>query len=280
MRLTVLGSGGAFVTPRPGCACRACAAARAAGGRHRRGGPCLYVHDAHALVDTPEDVVPLLDRAGVDRVDHLLLTHWHPDHTAGFRVVEALTWDLATGGARRTIEVWLGRATLDRHAPSWRYFERRGYCRLNVVEPGTDLPLGPLTARTFAYAPDGFLTGFLLSDGGARVLLALDETKGLAAALPEWARRPDLLIAECGFFDHDPDGGTIVPPFWPMRRTEASWEADTLPLVRAVGARRSLLVHLMGCLTGRTPDELDALAASLPELHLAFAHDGLTVVAP
>src|SRR5438309_2263514 len=124
MRLTILGSGGALVTPRPTCGCRTCAAARAAGGRHRRGGPCLFVHDAYALVDAPEDVLPLIDRAGIDRVDHLLLSHWHPDHAAGFRVVEALSWDLATGGARQTIQVWLARPTLDTWESNWRYFER------------------------------------------------------------------------------------------------------------------------------------------------------------
>src|SRR5207249_1829803 len=84
------------------------------------------------------------------------------DHTAGFRVVEQLTWELARGGPNRRIDVWLNRATLERRASDWAYFERRGYCRLNMVEPGQELRLGPLTARAFAYAPDQFLTGFLL----------------------------------------------------------------------------------------------------------------------
>ena len=277
MRLTILGSGGAFVTPRLGCQCRGCVAAREHAGRHRRGGPCLFIHDGHVLVDTPEDVTPLLDRAGIDRVDHVLLTHWHPDHTAGFRVVEALAWDLATGGARQTIEVWLNRATLDRLGTHWQYFQRRGYCRLNVIEPDSTIPLGPLVARPFDYAPDGFLTGFLLSDGSRRVLLALDETKGLADALPGWARHPDLLVAECGFFDAEPDGGTIVPAHWRMRQTEASFEADTVPLIQAVGARRTLLVHLMACFTRRTPEELDAVAAALPVENVAFGYDGMEI---
>ena len=34
---------------------------------------------------------PLLARAGIGRVDHLFVTHWHPDHCAGLRVVETLS---------------------------------------------------------------------------------------------------------------------------------------------------------------------------------------------
>jgi phosphoribosyl 1,2-cyclic phosphate phosphodiesterase len=273
VRLTVLGSGGALVTPRPACRCRVCADARG-NPAHARGGPSLYVHEGHVLLDAPEDILPMLTRAGIDRVDHLLLSHWHPDHTAGFRVVEQLTWELALGGPARRIDVWLNRDTLERRAGDWAYFERRGYCRLNVVEPEQELRLGPLTARVFAYAPDQILTGFLLSDGRARVLLAVDETKGLIDHLPAWAIAPDLLVAECGFFDRDAEGGRLVPERWPMRRTEAGFEADTRPLLRAVRAGQTLLVHLNGCLVGRTPLELADLEA---ELGARFAVDGLTI---
>jgi phosphoribosyl 1,2-cyclic phosphate phosphodiesterase len=273
MRLTVLGSGGALVTPRPACGCRVCADARARP-EHARGGPSLYVHEGRVLVDAPEDILPLLNRAAIGEVDHLLITHWHPDHTAGFRVVEQLTWELALGGPRRRVEVWLNRATLDRRAADWAYFERRGYCRLNVVEDGQQIGLGALTARALAYAPDGFLTGFLLSDGRARVLLALDETKGLAEHLPVWASQPDLLVAECGFFERDAEGGVLVPASWPMRRTEASFDGDTRALVRAARARQTLLVHLNGCLVGYTPPELEALESALGA---RFARDGMDV---
>ena len=51
---------------------------------------------------------------------------------------------------------------------SWQYFERRGYCRLNVVEPGTRLELGGISATWFNYGPSGFLSGFLLAEGTAR----------------------------------------------------------------------------------------------------------------
>lgn len=278
MRITILGSGGALVTPRPSCPCRVCTAARREGGRHLRGGPALFVHDANLLVDTTEDVTPLLNRGGVERVDHIFLTHWHPDHTAGFRVVEQLNFDLATHGARHRTEVWMNTATAARLGDEWRYFEGRGYCHLNVVEPGTRLDLGGLSATWFAYAPDGFLSGFLLDDGTTRVLLALDETKDLAAlvAADPALQGCDLLIAECGWFERDPDGELLVGPESPMRVTEGGFEHDTLPLIAAARAKRTILVHFMD-IHGRTPEEFDALGATLAPLDVQFGYDGMVV---
>jgi phosphoribosyl 1,2-cyclic phosphate phosphodiesterase len=278
MRLSILGSGGPLSIPRPGCHCRICAAARRDGGRSWRGGPCVFVHDANLLIDATEDVVPLLNRAGIDRVDHLFLTHWHPDHTAGFRVVEQLSLDLAHPGSRRCIPVWMNAATAARLASGWRFFESVGYCRLNVVEPGTRLDLGGISASWFNYAPDGFLSGFLLDDGHARALLTLDETKDLAplvAADPS-LQGCDLLLAECGWFERDPEGRVLIPESSRLRVEEAGFERDTLPLLAAARAKRNVLTHLMD-LHGRTPAEFDAFAKTFAPLDVQFAHDGLTL---
>jgi phosphoribosyl 1,2-cyclic phosphate phosphodiesterase len=238
----------------------------------------MYVHDARLLIDATEDVIPLLNRAGVEQVDHLFLTHWHPDHTGGFRAVEQLSYDLERVGPGHRIEVWLNQATASRLAGGWRFFESVGYCRLNVVAPGTRLDLGGISATWFAYAPGDFLSGFVLEDSRCRALLTLDETKDLA---PQIAANPslqgcDLLISECGLFERDPHGRTLVPEDWPLWKTEASYERDTLPLLAAANARRNVLTHLMD-LQGRTPAELDALAASLAPREVQFAYDGLTL---
>jgi phosphoribosyl 1,2-cyclic phosphate phosphodiesterase len=278
MQLTILGSGGPLTTPRPGCDCRVCAAARQEDSRARRGGPGLYVHEAHLLIDATEDVIPLLNRANVERVDHLFLTHWHPDHTGGFRAVEQLSYDLERVGPGHRIEVWLNQATANRLAAGWRFFESVGYCRLNVVAPGTRLNLGNIAATWFAYAPGDFLSGFVLEDGHRRALLALDETKELAlqVATNRSLQECDLLIAECGLFESDPEGRTLVPDDWPLWKTEASFTRDTLPLLGAANAKRTVLTHLMD-LHGRTPAELDALGASLAPREVQFAYDGLTL---
>lgn len=278
MQLSILGSGGPLPIPRPGCRCRVCLEARREGGRGWRNGLCIFVHDANLLVDATEVVTALLTRADIERVDHLFITHWHPDHTAGFRVVEQVNFDIATGGARASTQVWMNAATADRLAADWRYFESSGYCRLHVVEDGTRLDLGAVSATWFNYEADGFVSGFVLTDGNARALLTLDETKGLAARI---AAEPafqacDLLIAESEWFEHDPDGRLLVSVASPMRQREAGFERDTVPLIAAARARRTVLTHLMD-LHGRTPAELDALAATLPVANVQFAYDGLTL---
>jgi phosphoribosyl 1,2-cyclic phosphate phosphodiesterase len=278
MQLTIVGSGGPLTTPRPGCTCRVCANARQEDSRGRRGGPGIYVPEARLLIDASEDVIPSLNRAGIERVDHLFLTHWHPDHTGGFRAVEQLSYDLDRVGPGYRIEVWLNEATANRLAAGWRFFESVGYCRLNVVAPGTRLDLGGISATWFAYAPDGFLSGFVLEDDKSRALLALDETKDLAPQIAAnlSLRGCDLLIAECGLFERDPEGRTLVPDDWPLWKTEASFTRDTLPLLAAANAKRAVLTHLMD-LQGRTPAELDLLAGSLAPHAVQFAYDGLTL---
>jgi hypothetical protein len=172
----------------------------------------------------------------------------------------------------------MGATTAARLADEWRHFERHGLCRLNVVEPGTCLQLGCLSATWFAYAPCGFLSGFLLEDGHSRALLALDETRdlaGLVTASPA-LQGCDLLIAECGWFERDPDGRVIVPAGSSLREREANFERDTLPLIAAARARRTVLTHLSE-IQGRTPVELDALAATLAPLRVRFANDGLVL---
>jgi phosphoribosyl 1,2-cyclic phosphate phosphodiesterase len=277
LRLTVLGSGGALSTPRPACGCRNCVAARGGDSRARRGGPALFVHEARLLIDTPENATAMLEDAGIDRVDHLFVSHWHPDHTAGFRVLEQLNWGSPQEEVRATTEVWLNQATAARKLDDWRYFERRGLIRLHVIAPGTTLDLGSLRATWFAYGDDDLCSGWLLEDQHTRVLIAVDEIKGLADRLAgePWGHRPDLLVAEAGWFDRNPEG-RVVPADSFLRAHEAEYERDVLALARAVDARSTLLVHIND-LVGHRPAELDARAAETPELAVRFAHDGLTI---
>lgn len=278
MNLTVLGSGGPLTTPRPSCRCRVCEHARQTGGDSWRSGPAIFVHDARLLIDAPGDALQLLTRAHIDQVDHLFISHWHPDHTEGFRFVEQLNYDLKSGLARRCTDVWMNDETAKRLGADWRHFEQRGYCRLHVVQPNESVDLGAVRATWFNYADDGMLSGFLLTCGSVRVLLTVDETSGLhrrIAAEPTM-QGCDLLIAECGWFESDPTGRKIMSQSSPHRDREASFERDTLRLLLAARAKRTVLIHLMD-LHGHTPVELDILAARLSVPGVQFARDGLTL---
>ena len=93
MQIEILGSGGAFTTPRPGCDCETCSQAREKGHPYARTGPSIFVHGADILFDTPEEIAFQLNRSRIKNIQACFYSHWHPDHTMGRRIWE-MNFDL------------------------------------------------------------------------------------------------------------------------------------------------------------------------------------------
>lgn len=77
MRITLLGTGSADGWPNPFCVCASCAAERAAG-RSRR--PSSALVDGVLLIDCGPTTPHLPAGHALARVEHVLITHGHPDH--------------------------------------------------------------------------------------------------------------------------------------------------------------------------------------------------------
>src|SRR3954467_8016517 len=91
MRLTFLGTGTSFGVPMLGCGCEVC---RSADPRDKRTrvGALLETHaGTRILIDTPPELRLQLIAAGIDRVDAVLFTHDHADHTHGIDDLRAIT---------------------------------------------------------------------------------------------------------------------------------------------------------------------------------------------
>ena len=144
MERVFLGTAVAETTPNVGCLCLVCQEARRKGGRFVRNGPSLFLAGESVLFDTPEDIDKSLEREGIHEVRHLVYTHWHPDHTAGRRVLERTNIDWLDPKARRMTHVWL---------PTWvredfrrrlglednlEYFERAGIVGGRTASAGGD----------------------------------------------------------------------------------------------------------------------------------------------
>ncbi|WP_331234793.1 MBL fold metallo-hydrolase [Natronorarus salvus] len=283
MRVTQLGSGGNFPIPMPTCGCRVCTEAREEGGRYVRRGNATFVHDDHALIDTPEQVGPMLNDAGIDRVEYVFLTHFHGDHVNGLSVVQAL------GRPEFPLDGWANAdpPTLVMSEATRRAIERSQPYRLKydgvfvetrVLDDGESMDLGETTVTNLEVpmAPDGDqrMSNFLF-EGDAKLLVSPDETKYLN--LYRVPSDLDCWIKECGLFREDPDGDPLfADSLWAEEReTEITFER-TVEQVEEVRPERTILTELEE-IYGRSYDDYLALEERYDRLGITFGYDGLTV---
>jgi riboflavin kinase/FMN adenylyltransferase len=83
LKVTVLGSGTSMGVPTLGCHCRVC---RSSDPHDNRLRPSLLLsrNGQNVVIDTTPDFRQQALRAGLDRLDAILLTHGHADHILGF----------------------------------------------------------------------------------------------------------------------------------------------------------------------------------------------------
>jgi phosphoribosyl 1,2-cyclic phosphate phosphodiesterase len=248
LKVEILGSGGAVTIPRPGCGCRVCSEARERGVPYARTGPSVFVHGPDVLIDTPEESKQQLNRSDVRRIAAGLYSHWHPDHTAGRRVWEALNFDFRSWPARyETTPVYVPERVWDDFeahyglADQFRFLERQGTVKVELIGENTSFELDgtritaiPLDAEN-AYA-------FLFEGGGRRVLIAMDETHRWS---PPDLGPLDLAVIPVGVFEHHPfSGERLIPEEFckpPVRKARYEMSLD---LLSALAPRRGVLSHV------------------------------------
>lgn len=269
-----------MVIPKPLCDCRVCVEARAKGPPFARTGPSLFVHDANLLIDAPAEVAWQLNRANIDRIDHLMLTHLDPDHVEGLRIVEQIALDFRSWRAypdkriRMTLPAELdGRIGEIRswYGPLIDWYEKQGFVEREIFEDRCRLDGLDVTAlgvdrgdhRVFIYVFDL---------NGRKAVYAPCDLKPFPEDRPE-VHDADLLLIQPGIFETGLRHDFIYPPDHVSRTTLYTVD-ETLDLARRLGARQTVFVHLEEY-WNRGFDDYQALERDLPGVR--FAYDNMEI---
>jgi phosphoribosyl 1,2-cyclic phosphate phosphodiesterase len=278
MKLVVLGSGGSQPTPKVGCDCRTCQAARLEmrrdpKSRHVRTGPSLWLPEHGILIDTPEESNAQLNlhADGALNLAHVLWSHFHPDHTAGVRTVEFIArW--GSNGVPTHLPEDLETSLLELNL--FQFAVQRHHLKIHRVCDREAFKLGDLSVTMLRHSGEMPMYSFLLEDTNSRFLYNPDHVMTLDLVGLE---NLDAAIVQVGLM---PDGSQsfILPPDHPARKVLLPLETICENAAK-LGWKKLFFTHLYETIR-LFPEEYDALSTKLSEqfgLEIGFCFDGMTL---
>jgi len=267
-----------MVIPKPLCRCRVCQEARKKGVPYARAGPSAFLHDINLLIDTPAEIVTLLNRSPIRRVDYLTFTHLDPDHVEGFRVVEQIALDFRSWRAYPEKQVCLllpeqlsvgMRDIRSQYGPVIDFYQESGFVRLTLFQDKvkvadvdvTAIPVDRGSKLAFIY---------VFEKSGRKVVYAPCDIKPFPEHRNE-VQQPDLLVIQPGIFEEGLKHGFRYPAEHVSRTTLYTFE-QTMDLAARIQAKKVLFVHLEEY-WNRSHDDYRALESR--DRRIRFAYDGM-----
>ncbi len=245
MKLTVLGSGCAWGTPKPGCSCRTCAS-----GETRTRFGLLFDLGERILVDAGPDFKQQMLREGFDssQLDALLLTHYHYDHISG--IGEFRSWRKAPLPVYSTQDV----LNVTFHENWYRHLVREGFLELRPVKRFEPFYAGEVKV-TAMEVDHGFpINGFVLEKNGKKAAVITDSKNNYCEKSLELVKGCDLLVVD-SWAGKESEARRAVREVWGRGKPleEFEWAPDSLShlllpqareLGERVGAKMTVAVHL------------------------------------
>jgi phosphoribosyl 1,2-cyclic phosphate phosphodiesterase len=256
VKLTFLGTGTSFGVPQLGCHCDVCRSPDPRDRRTRVGAVVETDDGTRILIDTPPELRIQLIAADIDRVDAVLFTHDHADHTHGIDDLRAIS---VRRGA--PLPIYAAPETLERLACRFPYIfddtirplpgttKPEGHAR--ALEDGESVELGGLSVTAVAVPHGPFsVYGYRLGP-----LAYVTDAKSVPPHAMKRMRGARVLVINALFRTEHPTHLSIP---------------EALRVARELGAERTYLTHL-------THDNRHAdLEAELPA-GITPAFDGLTI---
>jgi phosphoribosyl 1,2-cyclic phosphate phosphodiesterase len=267
-----------MVIPKPLCQCRVCQEARKKGVPYARGGPSAFLHDINLLIDTPAEIVGLLNRSHIRRVDYLTFTHLDPDHVEGSRVVEQIALDFRTWRAYPKKQICLLlpeqlstglREIRSQYGPLLDFYQESGFIRLELFQDKIQIKDVAITAIPVERGSQLSFV-YVFQKSGCKVVYAPCDIKPFPEHRNE-VQQADLLIIQPGIFEDGLKHGFRYPANHISRTTLYTFE-QSLELATRLQAKRVLFVHLEEY-WNRSYDDYRALESKDQRIH--FAYDGL-----
>ncbi len=288
MIIEFLGTGGATTTPRPGSKTEASRLAREKQTPPWvRMGPGLFLHGPDVLIDTSEDIIHQMNRAGIDYINACFYSHWHPDHTAGLRVFEGNIRDYSSKPYTMAppTDVYLPQQVAVDSRNWLAIWDQLMYLQdgvqvVNVheMQDGDSVDVPDRADSSVKITPFrlhlDYVYGFMIETNGKRIVHAADELFGWEP--PEGLKGPDIAILPAGLFEFHPlTNERILMPNHPLLKEEASFK-QTLEMIEKLGAAETWITHIEEAFD-MTPEALakaeERFAAE--GKNIRFAYDGL-----
>lgn len=266
-------------TPKPLCQCDVCVEAREKGYPYARCGCSLYLEDISLLVDTPEDIAVALNNANIRSVDHIMYSHWDPDHTLGMRIMEQLRleWLDHWEGIRCTDPVQIYaqpdvmedlNAIQNKFGSFLDYYEKMNLVRRHLV--AGSMTIGPVTI-TVVSVPKQAVSVFVFESGGRKLVYAPCDC--LPFPQEKVLYNPDILLMGNTIVGRILKDGRRLTENHPILEQLYSFEA-ALALQKQYSAKELIFTHLEED-WGKSFDDYKLFEQNYPGVR--FAYDGMKI---